>query len=110
MHHPPCLQVVGASALADYQLPCVATALFSSTASVWSQAGAAHYSASNCYLDALAHDWQVVGRPATAINFGPFGDTGMAVAFRQGGGLGWRAGGGLLGSSATHTAPALLLQ
>ena len=76
------LQVVGASALADYRLPCQATALFSSTASVWSQAGAGHYSASNCFLDGLAHSWQAAGCPATAVNFGPFGDTGMAAALR----------------------------
>lgn len=78
----PHSQVVGANALADYQLPSLATALFSSTASVWSQAGAAHYSASNCYLDALAHTWQAAGCPATAVNFGPFGDTGMAASLR----------------------------
>jgi len=78
----PVSQVVGASALADYQLPCLATALFSSTASVWSQAGAGHYSASNCYLDGLAQALQAAGRPATAVNFGPFADTGMAASLR----------------------------
>ena len=36
--------------------------------------------ASNCYLDALAHAWQGAGLPATAVDFGPFGDTGMAAA------------------------------
>ena len=77
------LQVVGAGALADHQLPVQATAFFSSTSAVWSQAGAAHYSASNCYLDDLAHSWQAMGLPATSVNFGPFGNTGMAAALRS---------------------------
>lgn len=71
--------------MANCHLPVQSTVLFSSTSSVWSQAGATHYSASNCYLDALAHGWQAAGLPATAVNFGPFGDTGMAAALRWAG-------------------------
>ena len=79
------VQAAGATALADAGLPVQAATLFSSTASVWSQVGAAHYSAANCFLDALAHGWQAAGLPATAVNFGPFGDMGMAAALRWGG-------------------------
>jgi len=72
-------KVVGAQALAAAGIPVEATLLFSSTAAVWSQAGAAHYSAGNSCLDAAAHDWQSAGLPGTAVNFGPFGgDGGMA--------------------------------
>ena len=40
-------------------LGCVESqALFSSTAAVWSQPGAAHYSAGNAYLDALAASYR----------------------------------------------------
>jgi 3-oxoacyl-(acyl-carrier-protein) synthase/NAD(P)-dependent dehydrogenase (short-subunit alcohol dehydrogenase family)/acyl carrier protein len=72
-------KVVGAQAFAAAGIPVEATLLFSSTAAVWSQAGAAHYSAGNSCLDAAAHDWQSAGLPGTAVNFGPFGgDSGMA--------------------------------
>ena len=72
-------KVVGAQALAAAGIPVEATLLFSSTAAVWSQAGAAHYSAGNSCLDAAACNWQNSGLPGTAVNFGPFGgDGGMA--------------------------------
>jgi acyl transferase domain-containing protein/NADPH:quinone reductase-like Zn-dependent oxidoreductase/acyl carrier protein/NAD(P)-dependent dehydrogenase (short-subunit alcohol dehydrogenase family) len=72
-------KVMGARALAAAGIPVEATLLFSSTAAVWSQAGAAHYSAGNSCLDAAALDWQSAGLPGTAVNFGPFGgDGGMA--------------------------------
>lgn len=72
-------KAVGAQALAAAGIPVEATLLFSSTAAVWSQAGAAHYSAGNSCLDAAAHGWQSAGLPGTAVNFGPFGgDGGMA--------------------------------
>lgn len=68
--------------LADAQLPVEQAALFSSTSALWSQPGAAAYSAANRCLDGLAHAWQAAGHPATTINFGPFGDVGMAAAHR----------------------------
>lgn len=55
--------------------------LFSSIASVWSPAGAAHYAAANSYLDCIAEWLQRVGMPATAVNFGPFGTLGMVAQF-----------------------------
>lgn len=73
------LQVVGVHAMARSMLPTEANLLFSSTSSVWSQAGAAHYAAANGYLDSMAQLWQCIGIPATAVNFGPFGTVGMAV-------------------------------
>lgn len=76
------LQLVGASALSDYPLPTLSTTLFSSTASVWSQTGAAHYASANGCLDTLAHAWQAAGVPATAVKFGPVGDVGMAADLR----------------------------
>lgn len=76
------LQVAGAAALADAQLPVEQAALFSSTSALWSQPGAAAYSAANRCLDGLASAWQAAGRPATAVNFGPFGGVGMAAAHR----------------------------
>lgn len=72
---------MGAHALARSLLPTEANLLFSSTSSVWSQAGAAHYAAANSYLDCVAQLWQCIGMPATALNFGPFGTVGMAAKF-----------------------------
>ncbi|KAL4433581.1 hypothetical protein ABPG75_000022, partial [Micractinium tetrahymenae] len=71
--------VVGAHSLARSMLPVEANLLFSSTSSVWSQAGAAHYAAANSYLDRMAQVWQCIGMPATAVNFGPSGTVGMAA-------------------------------
>lgn len=73
-------KAVGANALVAAGLPVEASLLFSSTASVWSQAGAAHYSAGNACLDAAAQWWQNAGLPGTAVNFGPFGADGMAAS------------------------------
>jgi hypothetical protein len=56
---------------------------FSSTSAGWSQAGAGHYAAANNFLDSLANRTYHSGQPATSVNFGPFGVTGMAAAFRQ---------------------------
>ena len=71
---------VGACALSEAGVPVEAVFLFSSTAAVWSQAGAAHYASGNACLDALAQQWQSVGLPGTTVNFGPFGNDGMAAS------------------------------
>ena len=42
-------------------------------------AGGGHYAAANAYLDGLALERQQRGLPGTAIQFGPFADTGMAA-------------------------------
>lgn len=50
---------------------------FSSIASVWGSAGNFHYSAANQWVDALIAQRQQQGLPATAINWGPWADSGM---------------------------------
>lgn len=53
--------------------------MFSSIASVVVSAGQANYSAGNSFMDALAHYRQSLGLPALSINWGPWGETGMAT-------------------------------
>ena len=81
---PPRPKLASAAAFPEAHLPLLSTALLSSTASVWSQTGAAHYSAANAYLDARAAADRWAGRPTTAINFGPFADVGMAAGHVEG--------------------------
>ena len=74
------VQAVGPASLGAAQIPVESEVLFSSTSAVWSQSGAGHYAAANSHLDALAASRHHAGLPATAIQFGPFAETGMAAS------------------------------
>ena len=73
-------KVTSAAMFSEADQPLLATALFSTTASIWSQTGAAHYSAANSILDSTAGAAQAAGVFVSAVNFGPFAGVGMAAA------------------------------
>jgi acyl transferase domain-containing protein/surfactin synthase thioesterase subunit/acyl carrier protein len=54
--------------------------LFSSVASVMGSPGQSNYASANSFMDGLAHYRKQQGLPATAINWGPWADVGMAAS------------------------------
>jgi len=58
--------------------------LFSSMASLVGTRGQGNYAMANAFLDAFAHYRHTQGLPATSINWGPWGQGGMATSLLEG--------------------------
>jgi hypothetical protein len=58
--------------------------LFSSASAILSSPRLGAYAAANAALDALAHHWRGLGRPALSIDWGVWGEAGMVKQFDAG--------------------------
>ncbi|WP_326559981.1 type I polyketide synthase [Micromonospora sp. NBC_01796] len=56
---------------------------YSSSSSVFGQAGQANYAAGNAFLDALMHSRVAQGLPGVAVDWGPWTDIGMAAGLSE---------------------------
>jgi myxalamid-type polyketide synthase MxaB len=74
-------KVNGAAALHELTrgLPLDFFVLFSSASSLLGSPGQGNYAAANAFMDALAHERRARGLPALSVNWGAWGEVGMAA-------------------------------
>jgi polyketide synthase 12/epothilone polyketide synthase D len=78
--------------------------MFSSTAAVLGTSGQGSYAAANAFLDALAQERRALGLAAASVNWGPWGDAGMATGIVERDRRKWREHGVRFFSNASGVA------
>jgi acyl transferase domain-containing protein/acyl carrier protein len=91
---------------ATRDLPLDLFVLFSSQAALLGSAAQGSYAAANAFLDALAHRRRAEGLSGLSVNWGPWGDVGMAAALGEGAERRWADAG--IGTIAPETGLAAL--